>query len=214
MQALWPDSFVEEANLSFQVSALRKTLGEDGAKWIETLPRHGYRFNAVVKSPAGVTECARGVATGSPGVAATKENLANRGRRHSPDFGSIPRAQRHPSLAGLHGPDTFSAAIPLTIYGGYQQSPSLSPDGSQVAFSWNGPDSRNYDIYVKLVGPGEPFRLTTDPADDDWPAWSPDGQLDRIRAIHVRDPRGHLRYSGTRRRGAEGDVRDLRDVRR
>jgi Tol biopolymer transport system component len=30
---------------------------------------------------------------------------------------------------------------------------------------------------VKLVGPGEPFRLTTDPAADDWPAWSPDGRL-------------------------------------
>ena len=32
MQALWPDTFVEEANLSFQISTLRKALGEDGPK--------------------------------------------------------------------------------------------------------------------------------------------------------------------------------------
>src|SRR5258706_11165229 len=48
MQALWPDTFVEEANLSFQMSALRKALGEEGTEWIETVPRHGYRFTAAV----------------------------------------------------------------------------------------------------------------------------------------------------------------------
>ena len=45
MGALWPETFVEEANLSFQISALRKVLGENGTDWIETLPRYGYRFN-------------------------------------------------------------------------------------------------------------------------------------------------------------------------
>jgi eukaryotic-like serine/threonine-protein kinase len=48
MGTLWPDTFVEEANLSFQVSALRKILGENGTDWIETLPRYGYRFNSDV----------------------------------------------------------------------------------------------------------------------------------------------------------------------
>ena len=43
--ALWPDTFVEEANLSFRISALRKALGESGSRWIETLPRHGYRWS-------------------------------------------------------------------------------------------------------------------------------------------------------------------------
>ncbi|MEO8050278.1 MAG: winged helix-turn-helix domain-containing protein [Acidobacteriota bacterium] len=45
MSALWPDSFVEEGNLAFQVAVLRKALGEDGAQLIETVPKHGYRFN-------------------------------------------------------------------------------------------------------------------------------------------------------------------------
>src|ERR1700752_4592680 len=44
MAALWPDTFVEDANLAFQVSALRKALGGEGIEWIETLPRYGYRF--------------------------------------------------------------------------------------------------------------------------------------------------------------------------
>ena len=52
MKLVWPDSFVEEANLSRHVFSLRKALGEDGDpnKYIETIPRRGYRFIA------GVTE--------------------------------------------------------------------------------------------------------------------------------------------------------------
>ena len=47
-----------------------------------------------------------------------------------------------------------------------------------MAFSWNGPGQDNDDIYIKLVGPGEPVQLTRNPAPDDTPAWSPNG--DRI----------------------------------
>jgi len=46
MKQVWPDSFVEEANLSHHVFTLRKALGEHGAKYIETIPRRGYRFVA------------------------------------------------------------------------------------------------------------------------------------------------------------------------
>lgn len=44
MKAVWPDTFVEEANLSVYISQLRKTLGESGEQYIETIPRRGYRF--------------------------------------------------------------------------------------------------------------------------------------------------------------------------
>jgi TolB-like protein/Flp pilus assembly protein TadD len=46
MERVWPDTFVEEANLSVNVSALRKALGEqgDGRPYIETVSRRGYRF--------------------------------------------------------------------------------------------------------------------------------------------------------------------------
>ena len=52
MTALWPDTFVEETNLSFQISTLRKALGEAGATFIETVPKHGYRFGSQVSAVA------------------------------------------------------------------------------------------------------------------------------------------------------------------
>lgn len=46
MNEVWPDTFVEENNLKVYISTLRKTLGEsaEGQKFIETLPKRGYRF--------------------------------------------------------------------------------------------------------------------------------------------------------------------------
>ncbi|MBM3734629.1 MAG: hypothetical protein FJW39_02495 [Acidobacteria bacterium] len=49
MDELWKDVFVEEASLLYQVSTLRKALGEEGAGWVETVPRVGYRFSAPVE---------------------------------------------------------------------------------------------------------------------------------------------------------------------
>ena len=64
----------------------------------------------------------------------------------------------------------------MTSYAGLEQTPSISPDGDQVAFSWNGPNQDNFDIYVQLVGAGRPLQLTSDPAEDSQPVWSPDGR--------------------------------------
>jgi DNA-binding winged helix-turn-helix (wHTH) protein/TolB-like protein/Flp pilus assembly protein TadD len=52
LKAIWPDSFVEEANLAQNVSALRKALGESPGehRYIATVPGRGYRFVADVKS--------------------------------------------------------------------------------------------------------------------------------------------------------------------
>jgi DNA-binding winged helix-turn-helix (wHTH) protein len=51
MDALWPDTSVEEANLSVQVAAVRKALGETSGSdsYIETVPKRGYRFVAPVE---------------------------------------------------------------------------------------------------------------------------------------------------------------------
>lgn len=53
MNSLWADTFVEEASLSYQIAALRKALGKEGDEWIETVPKHGYRFAATVTRVAG-----------------------------------------------------------------------------------------------------------------------------------------------------------------
>jgi len=50
MKALWPDSFVEESNLTVQISTIRKALGEVPGehRYIVTVPGRGYRFGATV----------------------------------------------------------------------------------------------------------------------------------------------------------------------
>ncbi|MBZ5586755.1 MAG: hypothetical protein LAQ30_32125 [Acidobacteriia bacterium] len=44
-----------------------------------------------------------------------------------------------------------------------------------MAYAWNGESEGDFDIYVRMVAGGAPLRLTTHPAHDYSPAWSPDG---------------------------------------
>src|ERR687891_340062 len=53
MRALWPDTFVEEANLTNTVVTLRKVLGKAA---IETVSKFGYRFTLPVTGEPGVDE--------------------------------------------------------------------------------------------------------------------------------------------------------------
>ena len=79
-----------------------------------------------------------------------------------------------------------------------ERAPALSPDGTQVAFVWNGEQRNNEDIYVKPVDAVTPLplRLTSDPLRDISPAWSPSGreiafvrvQADGRAAIYVTPP--------------------------
>ena len=55
MQAIWPDSFVDEVNIPRTIHTIRAVLGEDnGRKFIETVPTKGYRFVAEVSEPGAV----------------------------------------------------------------------------------------------------------------------------------------------------------------
>lgn len=57
LESLWPGTFVEEANLSVNVSLLRKALGDGaGGTYIETVPKRGYRFVANVTEVTGPAE--------------------------------------------------------------------------------------------------------------------------------------------------------------
>src|SRR5215472_14201099 len=46
IETAWPGLAVEDSNLTVQIAALRRALGEapDGDHWIETMPRRGYRY--------------------------------------------------------------------------------------------------------------------------------------------------------------------------
>jgi eukaryotic-like serine/threonine-protein kinase len=85
------------------------------------------------------------------------------------------------ALAGAWLLQRPASALPETLvtatnYPGSELYPSFSPDGRQIAFTWDGEKADNADIYVKLVGETNALRLTTDPADDTFPVWSPDGK--------------------------------------
>ena len=59
-------------------------------------------------------------------------------------------------------------------------TPALSPDGKWIAFGVTTYDKEankgSSDIYLVAVSGGDPIRLTTNPARDSSPAWSPDGR--------------------------------------
>jgi hypothetical protein len=167
IRSLWADTFVEEGNLSFQISTLRKALGDEGAQWIETVPKHGYRFALDVQEvehrapdrPRGSPFSHRlhWIAVTSAGLFLATVIVWNlRGREPAPP--------------------EFVRVTPLTSYPGEETHPSFSPDGSHLAFAWDGERQDNWDIYTRAIGPNDtPRRVTSDPADDQFPAWSPQG---------------------------------------
>jgi eukaryotic-like serine/threonine-protein kinase len=70
----------------------------------------------------------------------------------------------------------FHATV-LTSFVGRHGEPSLSPDGNQFAFTWDGdvPQGRTH-VYISLVGKGTPLRVTPENEAAWGPSWSPDGQ--------------------------------------
>ena len=186
MNRLWPDTAVEEANLTQNVFEVRKALGEvpGEQRFIATVARRGYRFVADVRAIGDEASARDDVAVGNgqskplvgperfarrtvtyAGVAATVLLLLGTG---------LYVASRRPApvVAG-----TKSSPLRLTrlTYGaGLQTDVSWSPDGRRVAYAWD--RDGNFDIWVQSIDGGDPTRVTSSPADESQPAWSPNGQ--------------------------------------
>ncbi len=191
MKAVWPDRFVEDGNLTQSVSILRKTLGEnpDGGQYIETIPTRGYRLaatvNEVTQGNALPPESSQGapqipVSSSEPGVPPMLRWNKRAGYIAAVSLIALAVAalQANRMSYSRKASEFTSTAMhirPLTTYPGGQYEPAFSPDGSQIAFVWNGNKQDNFDIYVKFVDGGDPLRITTNPAGDGSPAWSPDG---------------------------------------
>lgn len=77
LRKVWPDTVVEENNLNKNVSILRKALGkqDDAQSYIETVPKVGYRFVAIVRE-IGTTASVREVVTaGAHGSALPRQEI-------------------------------------------------------------------------------------------------------------------------------------------
>jgi Tol biopolymer transport system component len=77
----------------------------------------------------------------------------------------------------LFRPQPAVAPVPVTLtsFPGTQSNPALSPDGTEVAFSWSTDDRPIAHIYVAPVRGGDPRQITSGPTADTFPEWSPDG---------------------------------------
>jgi Tol biopolymer transport system component/DNA-binding winged helix-turn-helix (wHTH) protein len=194
LERLWPGQIVEEANLSFNISSLRKALGEghNGQRFIETVPKKGFRFVAQVEerrsSRSSLTEEAID-------EAALEEDVSKSVLPLQSTLSAGVRLNLK-ILIGITAAGVLALAIiaygiwigkskaeppplrvvPFTSYEGNETQPAFSPDGRYIAFVWKGERGDNVDIYVKPVDGGTPLRLTTDPARDSSPVWSPDGR--------------------------------------
>ena len=94
MTAVWPDTFVEDNNLSSNISILRKQLGTtgEGGDYIQTVPKRGYRFVAAVKQ----VECQPPVVAPGPVVSSSPEVSSGLTPTPTPEAGR--RAVRLPRL--------------------------------------------------------------------------------------------------------------------
>lgn len=204
-QRLWPsDIFIDfDHGLNKSIQKLREALGDsaDSPRYIETIPRVGYRFIAPVNR-VNLTVSVNGAASGN-GAKRTQEiepgaqdPLAQNLLAPS---AAVPAAGKWPfrrrlligcgvalgcvalAVAGvalfhfLHSPTQVSYAQ-LTDFTDSAAAPALSPDGNMVAFIRGGGSFLTSDqIYVKMLPDGEAMRVTNDDRPKYGLAFSPDG---------------------------------------
>jgi Tol biopolymer transport system component len=187
---LWPaETFVDfEHGLNAAVKRLRDALGDsaDHPRFMETVPKRGYRFVAPVE--------------GLPPPRAAEDPVRPGWTRQRILAAAAALAL---IVAGAGGwrllrltpaPEPFSKLRRLTFDSGLQTEPTVSPDGTLIAYASN--RSGNFDIWVRPLAGGDPFQLTNDPADDTQPDWPPDGKWIAFRSERSWMDAGSQRSTG------------------
>ena len=191
------DTFVDfDSSLRVAVGKLREALGDDAEnpRYVETIPKHGYRFLAPEIYPElathGIGEL--GASPSSAETAAPDEGRIGAPLPHRSNWSRrwmLASVLLLVSVAGIaiafrifrqQRPQEQAAltAVPFTALRGRATSPAFSPDGSRIAFAWNGDPkggAKGFHLYVKAMGSETLLRLTQHPSESISPAWSPDG---------------------------------------
>ena len=160
LQGVWTDAVVEESNLAYHVFAIRKALGDgsDPDRYIETVPKRGYRFTAPVvrlsQNDGGVAEQGQsvaGVGVAPEPSAATSANVADGATVSRQSLRVAPWVPWITAIAGLvigvasmvgfFGLRSRSAAVPASLQRFQEPFWGRFPEGSQI-FSFS-PDSRH-----------------------------------------------------------------------
>jgi Tol biopolymer transport system component/DNA-binding winged helix-turn-helix (wHTH) protein len=175
---LWPEgTFVAfDAGLNTAIRKVRQALDDDSgrARYIETIPREGYRFIAPVRLPPAELLTFPKLVSSPP--TPPKPNRISRPLWICLGVTFLIVTAAGGWIAGRFAEPRLlvtTAAEPLDSLAGPKALPTISPDGSQVAFSWAGIPARG--IYVTSVSGGAPRLFTPDAGVDSGAAWSPDG---------------------------------------
>jgi Tol biopolymer transport system component/DNA-binding winged helix-turn-helix (wHTH) protein len=171
---LWPDTFVDvDHNLNTAINKIREVLGDsaENPRFVETLPRRGYRFVAPVEG-AQTTDLGGGSGgrQGSrmPWVRPTSILFVVLVLLAAAVFLFIYRRLRVPASPAQR------ALTRLTFDDGLQFGATWSPDGRFIAYSSN--RGGKFDIWVQQVSGGDPVQITKGLGHNWQPEWSPDGK--------------------------------------
>jgi Tol biopolymer transport system component/DNA-binding winged helix-turn-helix (wHTH) protein len=194
-RALWrTDTFVDfDHSVAAAVNKIREALCDsvDNPRFIETVPKRGYRFIGTIKpeEPVVIAVAKPAHAVELTAVPAAKEPSGNKWKLGLAGVTVVAASAvlyvwlaRKPGNSHLdaHPSSPAMTTVPFTSYPGRETTPAFSPDGSRIAFSWDdGTSNRSgrpqYDLYVKAIGSETLLRLTKHPSDWISSAWSPDG---------------------------------------
>jgi len=167
---VWPsDTFVDfDKSLNTAIMKIRHALGDSAQspRYLETVPRLGYRFLAPVTNLNTPVIHRREQRASRSGLLLTA-CLVTAVMLAASYFVSAFRSQTR---------QAYLPSVPLTTFAGSEIVPSFSPDGEKIVFAWDGEGQHNFDIYTKEIASGRLNRLTDDPHDDLSPTWSPDGR--------------------------------------
>jgi len=197
MKLVWPDTAVEENNLTRNISSLRRALGErpNEHRYIVTIPGRGYRFTAEV--PEAITGTDVIFERHARARVLIEEQSESEASRQRLQPSKITAEQRRriafrftfvvftcticASLAWLYLLRRREAmrppprVVPLTSVPDRAECSSLSPDGNRLAFSRHSDSPKLSGIYIKQIDSDSYFQVTR--SADDWcPVWSPDSQ--------------------------------------